>query len=285
MANEQTFASVDSAVAQIWIAEELEALYEEKQVAKEPIIYTQFKEGLVKGDIVNFSELSTMTVGNVGTDGAVNNQTITHTARTVTIDQHRECTVEVVDRAGAQSVLNYDVIVFRDQAKALGEDMDIGILDDHSSFNGANAIGEPGNPGPMSLDLALEADQVLWDAKVPGTEPRHWLVAPKAYRQFYNNNLLSSAADSGSPKSAAVSGKVPDILGYQVIRTANVRRVGNPAVHKNLLLARRGVGLAMSIDLNPEIFRVRKSKQYSTDVLWGEGVLRSNFAVTINSQA
>lgn len=285
MPNEITATVADVGLREVWISEALEGLYESKKVAKEPIIWVKQMTGKNKGDNIDFTEFTASSVNTVGADGTLTNQAITHTQRQVALSRWREVTWDVVDRVSAQSALDYSVEAPREQSRALGQDMDDSVLDDHGSFSGSYNIGDTSQPGPMNIDMILEAEINLRNAPVPETEPVHLALGLRAYAQLFKNELLAGASDAGSAKGAQVTGQIPSVLGYPLIRTSRVVSTGTPAVLKNFLLGRRAIAMGISTDLNPEVFRTQKSKRYSTDILYGEAVIRSNFAVVMNTKS
>lgn len=285
MPNEITVTVADAGLQEIWISEALEGLYEAKKVAKEPVIWVKMMTGKSKGDNIDFTEFSDSSVNNVGADGTLTNQAITHTQRQVALSRWREVTWDVVDRVSAQSALDYSIEAPREQAGALGEDMDDSVLDDHGSFSGNYNIGDTVSPGPMNIDMILDAEINLRNTPVPEKEQVHLVLGLRAYAQLFKNELLAGADQSGDGKGAQVTGQIKTVLGYPVIRTSRVVSTGTPAVLKNFLLGRRAIAMGISSDLNPEVFRTQKSKRYSTDILYGEAVIRSNFAVVMNTKS
>ena len=285
MANEITVSVADAGLPEIWMSEALLGLYDRRLVSVEPVIWVKEVTGKNKGDNIDFTEFADTSTNAVGSDGSVTNQSITHTQRQVALSSWREATWDVVDRASLQSVFDYSVLAPREQAAAIGEYMDDTVLDDHGSFNGSNAIGDTANPAPLNIDFCLDADAVLYQVPLPDKEPRHFVLYPRSYAQLFKGELVASASHSGGDKGAQVSGTIKTILGWPVIRTSRVVTTGTPYVAKNLLLGRHAIAMGISRDIKLDVFRVDKANQYSTDVLFGEAVIRSNFAVTMNNKS
>ena len=285
MANETTASSADAALQEIWISEALRQLLAKRKVSKEGVVTVKMVSGKKKGDNVDFTELSGIGTTATNTDGTVTNQVLTHTQRQVALTNWRESTITIVDRADVQSVLDYDTEVPLVEAAALGQYMDDTILDDHASLTGVSAqVGNAAAPGAFNSDMALEADTGLQDQNVEAEDGQiHWILSNRAYAQLFKNEVLQSASDSGDDKSAVVTGQLRKLLGYDIIRTSRVVSTGTPSVHKNMLLHEKCIAMGISRDLQVDKFRLAKNTQYSTDVIFGEGVIRAVLGVTINT--
>lgn len=287
--SETTVTSVDPAIPQYWDAVALEAAYSKATLAKPEMVMAEVGEGKKFGDIYNWTELSALTTNATGADGAVANQEWTHTNRPVSINQWREITVTITDRAKEQSVLDYGELFSKNAGKAAAEKWDTDCFGLHSSITGANQLGSTaaGLIEVMSDDLALEATILLDDLKVE-FENRSWHFAPRAKAQLLKLDKFVYVQATGEKKGPQIGGAsiLGDLYGSPVSVSALVATSGSPAVRKNLYIHRQAMGIVTIRSLNVEKFaRVSKADTYSADTIYGFGITRPTFGVVINTQA
>ena len=285
MANEITVTIADASLAEIWIAEALRAVYAKAVVARPEVILIKMLENGKKGDNLDFTEIGSLSVNNVGADGGITNQATTQTQRQVALSTWQECTWDVVDRVQLQSVLDHYKEFSVAAGQALAVAMDDAVLDDHGSFTGSNAIGSTTSPSQMSDDLALEAVVVLDNGNVP-EDQRTWVFSPRAKADLLKLSKFSDAQATGFKKGSQLTNLFGELYGSPVVTTSRVITTGAPSVRKNLYLHREAIAMGIVRKINIEkLARVAKRTPYSADVLYGEAVIRSAFGVTINTLA
>ena len=283
--SEVTVTVADVALPEYWEAVALRGRYANSVLAKPEVVTFKMSKGKKFGDNYNFTETSVLSTNAVSADGAVANQSLTHTQRQVALSLWREVTITVPDRTQIQSVLDYGEEFSFNAGKAMGVYEDDSIADDHGSYTGTNAIGDVADPGAMSDDLALEAVVILDNNNIPA-EDRTWAFSPRAKADLLKMDKFTLANATGFSKGVQLTGEFGDLYGNRVLTTSRIVATGTPSVRKNLYLHKEACALVMERSLNVEVLaRVGKATTWSADILFGEAVIRTTHGVTINTKA
>lgn len=278
-----TAANVDSSVSEFWQAKALQQRTAKAVVSKSDVLLYKTVEGM-KGDVVRWTELSGVVSNDAGTDGGVAGGAVTHTARTVTLDNWREVSASFSDRAIAQSVLDQFKEFTDYAARLLAQRMDDTVLDDHGSLT-TNVEGSTSVPSPLNEDLLNAGIADLDGLDIPA-EDRTFIFHTKNKSDLLKLSQFTLAYATGLKQGAQLTGEIPPLYGVKSVVTTRVVSTGSPAVRKNLLLHKECIGFALQ--KNIRILRFSKTAlndQFAADALWGEAVLRENHGAVINAQA
>lgn len=283
--NELTVTVTDAAIREYWNSEALNGAYSEATIAKKENVIHEFSDGKKFGDVYHFIETAAFTTNAVGADGAVTNQSITHTNRQVSINLWRDVSVTLPDRSNIQSALEYGNWFSKNAGGAIAEYWDEQLFGLHTDIQAANQLGSTTSPEPMSDDLVLEANIVLDDAKVKQND-RAWFFAPRAKYTLLKMDKFVDVMKTGLSKGAQLTGLLGELYGSNVFMSALVVNTGTPAVRKNLYMHRTCMAMVMERELNIEkLARVSKADTWSGDTLGGRAVTRANWGVVINTAA
>ena len=231
----------------------------------------------------------TVTVNDVtAATGAVTNQALTPTESQLTVDKWKECTIDVVDKANRQSLIDLLTAFTPAFGRAMGAQFDTDLAALYSDVT-SNTVGSTTDPTePASMEMLTAAMQKLLDLDVPVDEPNdisfcfhtsQWPILKKI-------DVLNNANLTGEQTGGALKFTVPNIFGIPTYFSTKINSTGSPAVRKNLLFHRQAFAWGMQKNFNVETFaRVRKSTPVSGDALYGVKTVRQNHACLINTAA
>lgn len=281
MANEITNTEADKLIPELWRPKMLAGRYDEMTIGKRVLSVTG--DVKAKGDILHVPIEPTVSVNAVGSNGSVTNQALTPTEAQLTVDQWREATIDVVDKAQAQSIIDLVEAFQPAMSKAMAEDADGLLANEHSNIT-TNVVGATAQPYDIvNEDLLTSAVQKLLDLKVPIMNPAEitWFFdtavwsALKKIAAFNNVNLTGEEVGGG------LKMKIPDVYGIPVFFTTQIK---TSTTLKNLLLHKECLAWGMQKNFRLEMLgRVRKSQPVSADWLFGLKVVRNNHGVVVNT--
>lgn len=280
MANEITNTEADALIPEVWVKEALLARYA-KSVLYGRVLH---KDDAVRqmGDIIHIPTMPTVSTNAVTSVGGVTNQALTPTDSTITVNEWREVTIDVVDRANIQSHSDLMSLFTPAFGSAVGVYQDDTMFDDHASFTG---VGNATSGVVFNDDLILAAMQALQDNDVPD-EDLSWYIPPVAIKQLLKNDKFVLALNRGDGKGLQVVGPkaLGELYGIPLYRSSRVVTSGE--MRKGLLLHKEAIGAATQKNFRIEtLARVRKSTPISGDILFGEAVLRASHGRTLNIDA
>ena len=290
MANELGATELAAVVQELWRKTVLAAKY--SVAVHDRVAFTDLQEVSKKGDIAHLPIFPRFSTNAVSSAGAVTNQSITLTDTTITVDQWREATVELVDRQGWQSTFGDSASLAREFAKNFGprlaEYIDNDIFGLHGSIT-TNTVGDTGSPNPMSLPLARAALQLLDENRVPKTD-RNFVFSPKAFWEVFGNDQIALAYAIGGNKSVVVSGPeaAPQLYGAKWYESPEIATSGTApnVVDKNLLLHKQTIGLIMQKNFSITQFaKIALTTRICGDVLYGRAVIREEHGCVINTKS
>lgn len=257
------------------------------------------------GDMVNVPIPPTLIANNIAEGGTVQAQNPNLGNAQIVLNTHAEATFQVPDVTKVLAVPDLLRLYMQPAVVALAERIEQDLLSLYASFTANPAIGVPGSAlTEASVDAA---ETMLFDVKVPASEPKFLVVDGTAYsqlRQIPRFSEFQSAGEAGL--RALIDGSVGKIKDFYVFRSQFVTKTGSaPVTTHNVAFARSALGLVMrrlpqplpgtgAIAEYAELgnFGMRVvmsyqpntlSQQFTVDVLYGVGVLRNSFGVQVES--
>lgn len=215
------------------------ALLREKIVVPQ-LVRRDFSEDLAQmGDTVNTRKPAKMTAGDVDTSTGVSVMDVSATNIAVTLDTHKHTTFKISDREASRSFQNL-VDEFLDPAMlALANAVDVSLL---SLYTDVSTVVSYTSAGAWKT-LVSTARQELNSNMAP-EQMRYLVLSDDDEADLFNLDLITKANESGA-RDGFLNGFVGRFKGFDLFRGTNVRRVGSPAVRKNLAFHRNAFALVM----------------------------------------
>lgn len=287
MANEITNTEADVLIPELWRPKMLEARYAKMTFGKR--ILSVDGDVAAKGDILHIPIEPTVSVNAVGSTGSVTNQALTPTESQLTVDQWREATIDVVDKAQRQSIVDLVTAFQPGMSKAMADDADGLIANQYSNIT-TNSVGSTSAPlDTVNPDLLTAAVQKLLVLSVPVDDPNDvsFMFHATVWAQLKKIAEFNNANLTGKSTGGALEMKVPDIYGIPTFFTTKIKSTaGNLSVYKNFLLHRQALAWGMQKNFRLEMLaRTKKSQPVSADWLFGIRTVRENHACLINTAA
>jgi len=279
MADEITNTEADVFIPEIWRPGFLKALYAKGVVR--PRILEADGDVAQKGDILHIRIAPSLSVNDVGaTDGSVTNQALTATESQLTVDQWREISFTVLDKAAKQADDYLQPCLEQGVPAGFASDIDSKLLALHASLNGYTAVDATAG---INEDRLTDAFYALANANVMMDDPNNisWFFSWKQWPTLKKLAQLSEAQITGEGGGGVLRFKIPDIFGCPVYFTSNV---ATSTYHKNMLLHREAMACGVQKNFNLEKFaRTAKASTYSADILYGVRVVRTTHGIVINT--
>lgn len=284
MATELDVTAAAETIADLWRPRLLAARYDKMILGKRCLSV----DGDVKahGDSLKLPIAASVSANAVGTDGSVTNQALTATSATVNLTSWYEATIDVVDRAQRQSIVDLYTAYEPGFAGAMAQNVDGALAALYSSVS-TNTAGATSAPYDLlNDDLLCAAIQKLLDTKVPMEDPNDvsFVFHTSCWSHLKKLDKFNNANLTGQAKGGQLEVKVPDIYGIPVFFTTQIK--SSSSVRKNLLFHREALGLGFQKNFNIEVLaRVRKSQPISADWLYGVVASREDHACVVNTIA
>jgi len=257
------------------------------------------------GDTVNVPIPPTLVANNIAEGGTVQTQNPNLGNAQIVLNTHAEATFQVPDVTKVMAVPDLLKLYMQPAMVALAERIETDLLNLYASFTSNTPVGTAGTA--LTEAVVDAAETALFQAKVPGSEPKYLVVDAASYsalRQIVRFSEYDKAGDAGM--RALVDGTVGKIKDFFVLRSQFVAKTGSsPVTTHNLAFTRSALGLVVRrlpqplpgtgaiaeyAELGNFGMRVILSyqpntlaQQFTVDVLYGVGVLRNGFAVQVNS--
>jgi hypothetical protein len=257
------------------------------------------------GDTVNVPIPPTLVANNIAEGGTVQTQNPSLGNAQIVLNTHAEATFQVPDVTKVLAVPDLLKLYMQPAMVALAERIETDLLNLYASFTSNTPVGTAGTA--LTEAVVDAAETALFQAKVPGSEPKYLVVDAASYsalRQIVRFSEYDKAGDAGM--RALVDGTVGKIKDFFVLRSQFVAKTGSsPVTTHNLAFTRSALGLVVRrlpqplpgtgaiaeyAELGNFGMRVILSyqpntlaQQFTVDVLYGVGVLRNGFAVQVNS--
>jgi hypothetical protein len=223
----------------------------------------------------------------------------------IVLNTHAEATFQVPDVTKVLAVPDLLKLYMQPAMAALAEKIETDLLNLYAQFTANSPVG---TAGTAITEAAIDAaETALFEAKVPGGEPKYLVVDSSAYSQLRQISRFSEYQTAGEAGlRALIDGSVGKIKDFFVFRSQFVSKTGSSPVHThNIGFARSALGLVMRrlpqplpgtgaiaefAEMGNFGMRVILSyqpntlaQQFTVDVLYGVGVLRNGFGVQVNS--
>lgn len=248
------------------------------------------KSGLVKekGDKINVTIDSKLTVGTVGTSGA-----FTLTARTpdtvqISVDTWQYTGVDVDDRAKIQSFWTPESSFPTDAGKAFVAEMDAALLALHSSLTGGTVYDESA-PKAFGNEAAREALLKMADTDKPMTDLFFVIPPSSIFRGILNERAFTDVGQAGlDGKSPLISGnyKMPIVGAPFIMSNLCATAGGGSTTRKALLLHKSALAIAMQYNNNYRKYDAAGAGRLAYGIvaesLYGVKVVRADHGVVIN---
>ena len=206
--------------------------------------------------------------------------------KSITINSWKESTVDIVDRAIAQSYGDMAAQFRKSFGGAMAVDTEDALLALHSSVT-TNVVGATSAPfDTINPDMIHAAVEKLLSLDIPVDDPNDvsFIFHTTVWRYLKNIDVYNNANLTGKSVGGQLEQKVPDLAGIPVFFTSRV--VSSGGVRKNLLLHRECLAWALQKNFNFEVLaRTRKSTPYSADWLYGVAAIRENHGCVLNTAA
>lgn len=242
-------------------------------------------------DILHITLDNAYTVGAVAAAGTFVPQNYTPSTVDITINQWEQISIQILDRAKAQSFWTPASDFPANVGKAFAARYDSQLAGEHANVGAGNSLGTTPSPGAFSKDLAQEGMLRLAATNIPLDE-LSWILHPSAYYTGLCNELQLTAADqSGNSKNTLITGQVNNLFGHPVFLSTNIASAGQPAARKNLLLHKSALAIAWQKNAAESIERVRSTANLTladllvAQALYGFVTVRSDHFVVLNSVA
>jgi len=257
------------------------------------------------GDTVNVPIPPSLVANNIAEGGTVTAQNPDIGSAQIVLNTHAEATFQIPDVTKVVAVPELLRLYMEPAVVALAEKIEGDLLGLHSQFTANATLGAPET---VITEATVDAaETALFNAKVPAASQKHLVVDGSTYsqlRQIERFSEFQSAGEAGL--RALVDGTVGKIKDFYVFRSQFVPKTGSaPVTTHNLAFARDAMGLVVRrlpqplpgtgavaeyAELGNFGMRVVMSyqpntlaQQFTVDVLYGVGVLRNQFGVSVLS--
>jgi hypothetical protein len=270
------------------------------------LVNRQFEPTLAQaGDTVNVAIPPTMVANNLTQGNAVVTQNPSLGNAQIVLNNHVEATFQIPDVTKVLAVPDLLRLYMQPAVVALAERIESDLLGLYAQFTANTPLGTGGTAiTEASLDAAETA---LFTAKVPASQAKYLVASGDAYSQLRQNTRFSEFRTAGEAGlRALIDGTIGKLKDFYVFRSQFVGKTGTgPVTTHNLAFAKDAIGLVVRrlpqplpgtgaiaeyAELGNFGMRVTMSyqpntlsQQFTVDVLYGVGILRNNFAVTIRS--
>ncbi|HUS05328.1 MAG TPA: P22 phage major capsid protein family protein [Bryobacteraceae bacterium] len=299
-----TSSNIASAIVKLVAADALPALMGNFVMGN--LVNRDFEPTLAQaGDTVNVPMPATLTANNLAEGGSVVTQNPNIGNASIVLNTHAEATFQIPDVTKVIAVPDLLRLYMQPAVIALAEKIESDLLGLYSQFTANGPVGTAGTALTESVvDLAETA---LFNAKVPGSQPKYLIVDGATYsqlRQIPRFSEFSTAGDAGL--RTLIDGTVGKIKDFFVFRSQFVPKTGSgPVTTQNIAFAKNAIALvtrrlpqpitgtgavAEYAELGNFGVRVIMSyapdtlaQQFTVDVLYGAAVLRNGHGIQVRS--
>jgi hypothetical protein len=299
-----TSTNVASAIVKLVAADALPALVSNLLLGN--LVNRDYEPTLAQaGDTVNVPIPPTLVANNIAEGGTVTTQNPSLGNAQIVLNTHAEATFQIPDVTKVLAVPDLLRVYMQPAVIAIAERIESDLLALYASFSANAPVGVAGTP--ITEAVVDAAETVLFQAKVPASQPKHLIVDAGTYSQMRQIPRFSEFQTVGEAGlRTLVEGTVGKIKDFFVFRSQLVAKTGSsPVTTHNLAFVRDAIGLVIRrlpqplpgtgaiaeyADLGNFGMRVimsyqpnTLSQQFTVDVLYGVAALRNNFAVQVNS--
>ena len=223
----------------------------------------------------------------------------------IVLNTHAEATFQIPDVTKILAVPDLLKLYMQPAVVALAEKIETDLLALYPQFTANSPVGSAATA--LTEATVDAAETALFNAEVPANSSKYLVVDPNAYsalRQIPRFSEFNSAGEAGL--RALVDGAVGKMKDFYIFRSQFVAKTGSSTVTThNVAFAKNAMGLVVRrlpqplpgtgaiaeyAELGNFGMRVTMSyqpntlaQQFTVDVLYGVGVLRSNHAVHVIS--
>jgi P22 coat protein - gene protein 5. len=299
-----TSSNIANAIVKLVAADALPALMGNLVMGN--LVNRDFEPSLAQaGDTVNVPMPATLTANNLAEGGSVVTQNPNIGNASIVLNTHAEATFQIPDVTKVIAVPDLLRLYMQPAVIALAEKIESDLLNLYSQFTSNSAVG---TAGTALTEAAVDsAETALFNAKVPGSQPKYLIVDGATYsqlRQIPRFSEFSSAGEAGL--RTLIDGSVGKIKDFFVFRSQFVAKTGSgPVTTQNIAFAKNAIALvtrrlpqpitgtgavAEYAELGNFGVRVTMSyapntlaQQFTVDVLYGAAVLRNTHGVQVRS--
>lgn len=275
MANEITNTQANVIIPELWRPKMFEARYPASVMLKR--VTTVDGEVEKQGDILHLPIEPVVSVNNVGSDGSLTNQALTPTEAQLTVNLWKEATIDVVDKAQKQSLIDLLTAFIPGFAKAIAAQQDADILALCSDIT--NSVGD--NATEYSAELLQAALQKLIDANIPVDNANDiscvlhsskW-SAMKNIDKFQFANYTGEAMGGQMKYSLPAPYGVPHMISTQVVSSTG---------YHNMVFHRQAFGCGTQKNFAIEkLARTKLSTPINGNILYGVKTIRADHAAQL----
>lgn len=236
------------------------------------------------GQTVEIPNISNLTANLKVANTQVTLNAPSETKKTITINQHYECSVLIEDIVDWQSAYDLAQAYTEKTGYAIAEKMDYFVAVTMNAA-GTYTIGQYG--AVLNDQVILAANRYLDDAKAPQSD-RSFVVTPQGKQEMLNIDkyIRYDAVGIGGDKNSIKNGQIGEIYGVRVFMSQNlVVTAATPTQNNHLFFHKDAMGLAVQRDVKFESQRKTEylGTLYVAQALWGGGIMRADHIVTIKS--
>lgn len=280
--NQVTVTTANVFRPNVWSKETIKA--RESNLVLVPLVHSYTRDITSAGQTVEIPNISNLTANLKVANTQVTLNAPTEVKKTITINQHYECSVLIEDIVDWQSAYDLAAAYTEKTGYAIAEKMDFYVA---TTMNAAGTftIGQYG--AVLNDQVILAANRYLDDAKAPGSE-RSFVVTPQGKQEMLNIDkyIRYDAIGIGGDTNSIRNGQIGEIYGVRVYMSQNlVVTAATPTQNNHLFFHKDAFGLAVQKDVKFESQRKTEylGTLYVSQALWGGVVTRADHIVTIKS--
>lgn len=302
MASELVSANMAVGITKVVASEALPALVGNLVMGN--LVNRSYDDALAQsGDTVSVPIIPAMTVTNLAEAGTVSNQNPSPGFAQLVLTNHPTATFTIPDVTKA--IASFDMIrgYLRSGTIAIAEDIETNLLALYPLLTANTAVG---SAATLTEAVTDNAETALFNAKVPGGDPKFLVLSPTAYsqlRQLARFSDYQSLGDANASMAAIASGQVMRVKDFAVFRSNYVakpsattynlgftrnamglvtRRLpmampGTGVIQEFVSFGNFGIRITMSYNAN------QLAQTFTLDCFYGIGILRNNHGVQVQS--
>jgi hypothetical protein len=259
------------------------------------------------GDTVNVPIPPVMSANNIAEGGTVQTQNPNLLNAQIVLQNHVEATFQIPDVTKALAVPDLLKLYMQPSVAAIAQKIEADLLNLYGGFTANPTVGTGGSA--LTEATIDAAETALFQAMVPPTQQKYFVVSAQAYSQWRQIPLFEEFQTAGAAGLAAlIDGTVGKYKDFYVFRSQFVPQTGTPpgtVTTHNLAFTKDAIGLVIRrlpqplpgtgaiaeyaelgnfgmrvlMSYQPETL----SQQFTVDVLYGCGVLRNTAGVLVNT--
>jgi len=257
------------------------------------------------GDTINVPIPPTMTANNIAEGNGVVPQNPSLGNAAIVLNSHVESTFQIPDVTKVLAVPDLLKVYLQPAVSAIAEKIETDLLNLYAGFTANTPVGTPGTA--LSEATIDAAETALFQAKIPMSEQRYFVVSAAAYSAWRQIALFEEFETAGQAGlRTLIDGTIGKYKDFFVFRSQMVQQTGTTPVNThNLAFTKSAIGLVMRrlpqplpgtgaiaeyAELGNFGMRVVMSyqpntlaQQFTVDVLYGCGVLRNEAGVQVNT--